>query len=56
MRGSIFACSSLKRVKRTERSIVMSVDTICNEEWWMQPWLPEEMEKLTITMADFEVF
>ncbi|GAB4836167.1 hypothetical protein Ancab_001080 [Ancistrocladus abbreviatus] len=24
------------------------------EEWWRQPWLPEEMEKLSITMADFE--
>lgn len=26
-----------------------------SDEWWRQPWLPEEMEKLTITMADFEV-
>ena len=25
------------------------------EDWWRQPWLPEEMEKLSITMADFEV-
>ncbi|XP_021910611.1 cell division control protein 48 homolog C-like [Carica papaya] len=25
-----------------------------NGEWWRQPWLPEEMEKLTISMADFE--
>ncbi|XWS11436.1 hypothetical protein CRYUN_Cryun38cG0082800 [Craigia yunnanensis] len=24
------------------------------DQWWRQPWLPEEMEKLTITMADFE--
>ncbi|GAB2277713.1 hypothetical protein Dimus_012416 [Dionaea muscipula] len=24
------------------------------EEWWRRPWLPEEMEKLSITMADFE--
>ncbi|GAB2277712.1 Cell division control protein 48 C [Dionaea muscipula] len=24
------------------------------EEWWRHPWLPEEMEKLSITMADFE--
>lgn len=24
------------------------------EDWWRQPWLPEEMEKLSITMADFE--
>ncbi|KAK0598251.1 hypothetical protein LWI29_032940 [Acer saccharum] len=25
-----------------------------SDEWWRQPWLPEEMEKLVITMADFE--
>lgn len=25
------------------------------EEWWKQPWSPEEMESLSITMADFEV-
>ncbi|KAK0596828.1 hypothetical protein LWI29_019417 [Acer saccharum] len=25
-----------------------------SDEWWRQPWLPEEMEKLMITMADFE--
>ncbi|KAF8388881.1 hypothetical protein HHK36_025562 [Tetracentron sinense] len=24
------------------------------EEWWKNPWLPEEMERLSITMADFE--
>ncbi|KDP36384.1 hypothetical protein JCGZ_08653 [Jatropha curcas] len=26
----------------------------CPEEWWKIPWLPEEIEKLAITMADFE--
>ncbi|GMP83505.1 hypothetical protein CsSME_00037394 [Camellia sinensis var. sinensis] len=26
-----------------------------NEDWWRHPWLPEEMENLSITMADFEV-
>ncbi|KAL3650021.1 hypothetical protein CASFOL_006424 [Castilleja foliolosa] len=27
----------------------------CNEEdWWRQPWSDEEMEKLSITMSDFE--
>jgi ribosome biogenesis ATPase len=26
-----------------------------NEDWWKQPWSPEEMGKLAITMADFEV-
>lgn len=25
-----------------------------SDDWWRQPWLPEEMERLTITMADFE--
>ncbi|CAL5330332.1 unnamed protein product [Camellia sinensis] len=25
------------------------------EDWWSLPWLPEEMENLSITMADFEV-
>ncbi|KAL7003008.1 Cell division control protein 48 C [Sarracenia purpurea var. burkii] len=26
----------------------------CTEDWWRNPWLPEEMESLSITMADFE--
>lgn len=25
------------------------------EEWWREPWLPEEMDKLAIKMSDFEV-
>ncbi|KAH9750303.1 nuclear valosin-containing protein-like [Citrus sinensis] len=25
-----------------------------SDDWWRQPWLPEEMERLTITMTDFE--
>ncbi|XP_038882465.1 cell division control protein 48 homolog C [Benincasa hispida] len=24
------------------------------EDWWRQPWSPEELEKLAITMSDFE--
>ena len=32
-----------------------SIDEEQDDQWWRQPWLPEEMEKLTITMADFEV-
>ncbi|KAM2855105.1 hypothetical protein FF1_025466 [Malus domestica] len=47
---------AMKRIIH-KRKTDMSVDTMDeegNEEWWMQPWLPEEMEKLTITMADFE--
>ncbi|KAK8519791.1 hypothetical protein V6N13_031723 [Hibiscus sabdariffa] len=31
-----------------------SIDEEQGDQWWRQPWLPEEMEKLTITMADFE--
>lgn len=41
-----------------ERKSLLSKDSIneeYTEDWWRQPWLPEEMEKLTITMADFEV-
>ncbi|KAL8142822.1 hypothetical protein V2J09_015854 [Rumex salicifolius] len=30
------------------------VDEKAQEDWWKKPWLPEEMEKLGITMADFE--
>ncbi|KAF2284618.1 hypothetical protein GH714_028210 [Hevea brasiliensis] len=29
-------------------------DKESTEEWWKIPWLPEEIEKLAITMADFE--
>ncbi|KAK7841900.1 cell division control protein 48 like protein c [Quercus suber] len=40
-----------------ERKSELSKDSINEEhteEWWRQSWSPEEMEKLTITMADFE--
>ncbi|KAI4384595.1 hypothetical protein MLD38_002724 [Melastoma candidum] len=30
------------------------VDEESAGEWWKRPWLPEEVEKLSITMADFE--
>uniref|UniRef100_A0A803Q1X4 AAA+ ATPase domain-containing protein n=1 Tax=Cannabis sativa TaxID=3483 RepID=A0A803Q1X4_CANSA len=30
------------------------IDEEYNEGWWKEPWLPEEMERLNITMADFE--
>ena len=48
---------SMKRII-DERKSELSKDSIneeYTEEWWRQPWSPEEMEKLTITMADFEV-
>jgi ribosome biogenesis ATPase len=48
---------AMKRIidgRKSELSKV-SISEEYTEEWWRQPWLPEEMEKLTITMADFEV-
>ncbi|GMY05203.1 cell division control protein 48 homolog C-like [Fagus crenata] len=47
---------AMKRIidgRKSELSKV-SISEEYTEEWWRQPWLPEEMEKLTITMADFE--
>lgn len=38
-----------------QRKLNFSVDQDKTDEWWRQPWLPEEMEKLSITMGDFEV-
>lgn len=41
-----------------ERKSTLSEDPIDEEngqEWWKRSWLPEELEKLSITMADFEV-
>ncbi|KAI3818638.1 hypothetical protein L1987_12453 [Smallanthus sonchifolius] len=32
-----------------------STDTEQNEDWWRKAWTPEEMDKLSITMCDFEV-
>lgn len=48
---------AMKRILDERKS---KVSTYCkddkpSEEWWKEPWLPEEMEKLTITMTDFEV-
>ncbi|KAA0038084.1 cell division control protein 48-like protein C-like [Cucumis melo var. makuwa] len=40
-----------------QRKCELSTDFADNEhieDWWRQPWLPEEMEKLAITMTDFE--
>ncbi|CAA2980161.1 cell division control protein 48 homolog C-like [Olea europaea var. sylvestris] len=40
-----------------QRKVEVSTELIEGEtveEWWRQPWSPEEMEKLSITMADFE--
>ncbi|KAL9997095.1 putative AAA+ ATPase domain, ATPase, AAA-type, core, NVL2, nucleolin binding protein [Helianthus debilis subsp. tardiflorus] len=32
-----------------------STDAEQNEDWWRKGWTPEEMDKLSITMSDFEV-
>ncbi|KAK9065388.1 hypothetical protein SSX86_016771 [Deinandra increscens subsp. villosa] len=32
-----------------------SIDTEENEDWWRKAWTNEEMDKLSITMSDFEV-
>ncbi|KAL3818284.1 hypothetical protein ACJIZ3_004189 [Penstemon smallii] len=40
-----------------ERKVELSkepVDKEHSEDWWRHPWSHEEMEKLSITMADFE--
>ncbi|KAL6501102.1 hypothetical protein OROHE_025299 [Orobanche hederae] len=36
------------------RKVVFSKESTDSEDWWRQPWSNEEMEKLSITMADFE--
>lgn len=41
-------------VRKAELSRELS-DGEDTEEWWRKPWSPEEMEKLSIFMADFEV-
>lgn len=47
---------AMKRIL-DERKLELSKNSIevdSVDEWWRQPWLPEEMEKLAINMADFE--
>ncbi|EXC33011.1 Cell division control protein 48-C-like protein [Morus notabilis] len=47
---------AMKRISDDKRSKVSKdcKDEEHYKEWWKEPWSPEEMEKLTITMADFE--
>ncbi|XP_011083573.1 cell division control protein 48 homolog C-like [Sesamum indicum] len=47
---------AMKRIidKRKVELSKESQDRDSNEDWWRQPWSHEEMEKLSITMADFE--
>ncbi|OIT02871.1 cell division control protein 48 -like c [Nicotiana attenuata] len=41
-------------VRKVELTSEVLVDGKEAEEWWKRPWSPEEMAKLSITMADFE--
>ncbi|XP_009612607.1 cell division control protein 48 homolog C-like [Nicotiana tomentosiformis] len=41
----------LRKVELTSEVLVDGKEA---EEWWKKPWSPEEMAKLSITMADFE--
>ncbi|KAK8651713.1 hypothetical protein V6N13_141299 [Hibiscus sabdariffa] len=47
---------AMKRIIDQRRHAISkeSVDEEQADQWWRQPWLPEEIVKLTITMADFE--
>ncbi|KAL0382665.1 UNVERIFIED_CONTAM: Cell division control protein 48C [Sesamum calycinum] len=47
---------AMKRIidKRKVELSKESEDRDCSEDWWRQPWSHEEMERLSITMADFE--
>lgn len=48
---------AMKRIIDERKSLIIkdSIDEENSEEWWKKSWLPEELEKLSITMADFEV-
>ena len=49
---------AMKRIideRKYELSKYSSINEEHSEEWWRQPWLPEEREKLAIKMADFKV-
>ncbi|KAI3470466.1 hypothetical protein Pfo_027129 [Paulownia fortunei] len=47
---------AMKRIidKRKVEFSKEPTDRDCSGDWWRQPWSHEEMEKLSITMADFE--
>lgn len=48
---------AMKRIidRRKAELFIEPPDGDHTEDWWKNPWLPEEMENLNITMADFEV-
>ncbi|KAL5542674.1 hypothetical protein UlMin_010384 [Ulmus minor] len=47
---------AMKRIldERMSKASGISIDEDHDNLWWKEPWLPEEIEKLGITMADFE--
>ncbi|KAH6763574.1 cell division cycle 48C [Perilla frutescens var. hirtella] len=48
---------AMKRIidkRKAEMSTEQQKDEDHSEDWWRQPWSDEEMENLSITMADFE--
>ncbi|XP_010939645.1 cell division control protein 48 homolog C [Elaeis guineensis] len=46
---------AMKRIiDRRKSQLSSELKSKNTEDWWRQPWAPEEMESLSITMADFE--
>ncbi|KAH9623158.1 hypothetical protein KSS87_011012 [Heliosperma pusillum] len=45
---------TMKRIIDLRRSGISSEEENPAEEWWKEPWSPEEMKNLSITMSDFE--
>ncbi|XP_074274947.1 cell division control protein 48 homolog C-like [Silene latifolia] len=45
---------AMQRIIDLRRSELSKVEETPAEEWWKEPWSPEEMAKLNITMTDFE--
>ncbi|KAK9150317.1 hypothetical protein Syun_008626 [Stephania yunnanensis] len=43
---------AMRRIVERRKSEVFG--NLNDQEWWKHPWIPEEMEGLSITMADFE--
>lgn len=45
---------AMQRIIDQRRLELCKQDEELIEEWWKEPWSPEEMRKLSITMTDFE--
>ncbi|KAL8229680.1 hypothetical protein R6Q57_014580 [Mikania cordata] len=46
---------AMKRIIDGRKLELCSESMEQNEDWWRKGWTPEEMDKLSITMSDFEV-